>query len=61
MREFAVRQLAAHEGKALTFRRLPFIRRTVFDLVFAAYSYAAEEGSVAVTISGMLQPAPDTP
>ena len=59
VREFATRQLAAHEGKALTFRRLPFIRRTVFDLIFAAYPYTAEEGSVAVVISGTLQPAPD--
>jgi hypothetical protein len=49
---FAVRQLAEHGGKSLIFRRLPFIQRTVFDIVFADYPRTTIEGSVVATPPG---------
>lgn len=50
VRAFAARQIAAHADQPLAFRRLPFIRRTVFDLVFADYPRVAEDGGVVATV-----------
>lgn len=56
VRAFVARQLAAQAGKELIFRRLPFIRRTVFEVVFADYPRTAAAGGVAVAV-----PAPPDP
>ena len=53
VRAFAARKIAEHEGKPLAFRRLPFIRRTVFDRVFADFPRAAADGgSIAIVSEG---------
>ena len=50
VRAFADRQITEHEGKPLAFRRLPFIRRTVFEIVFAGYPRTAVDGSIVAVV-----------
>ncbi len=61
VREFAARQLAAQQGKPLLFRRLPFIRRTVFEVVFADFPQTSEDGSTVATVPAGYKPTTDTP
>lgn len=56
VREFVARQLAARAGQALAFRRLPFIRRTVFERVFADYPRTTADGSVVATVPAQHPP-----
>ncbi len=50
VRAFAARQIAEHADKPLTFRRLPFIRRTVFEIVFADYPRTAIDGGIVAVV-----------
>jgi hypothetical protein len=50
VRAFAARQMVEHRGKELAFRRLPFIRRTVFDLVFADFPRSMSDGGVIAVV-----------
>lgn len=50
VRAFVERQMASQAGQPLRFRRLPFITRTVFELVFAEYPRITEDGSVVVSV-----------
>lgn len=50
VRAFATKQIAEHEGKPLAFRRLPFIRRTVFELVFADYPRTVVDGGMVAVV-----------
>jgi len=61
VREFAARQLDAQQGKALLFRRLPFIRRTVFEVVFADFPHTTEDGSTIAAVPAGYKPATDAP
>ncbi|MFN8541370.1 MAG: hypothetical protein U0232_28340 [Thermomicrobiales bacterium] len=44
VRAFAAKQMAELQGQGLRFRRLPFIRRTVFAVVFADLEQTTEDG-----------------
>jgi hypothetical protein len=50
VRAFAARQMAELRGQQLRFRRLPFITRTVFDVVFADLVHSVEDGSVVAAV-----------
>jgi hypothetical protein len=50
VRAFATRQMAEWQGQQLRFRRLPFIKRTVFDVVFADLAHSVEDGSVVAAV-----------
>ncbi|MFN8511869.1 MAG: hypothetical protein U0841_04625 [Chloroflexia bacterium] len=50
VRAFAAKQMAELQGQGLRFRRLPFIRRTVFAVVFADLEQTTEDGSVIATV-----------
>jgi hypothetical protein len=50
VRAFADRHIAEHADRPLAFRRLPFIRRTVFEIVFADYPRTAVDGGIVAVI-----------
>ena len=52
VRAFVDRQLADRTGQPLRFRRLPFIKRTVFEIIFADFPRVVEDGSVVVSMGG---------